>query len=283
MNTTLLDAPRPRQSQLPFFPASFPDETLLSRVSRYHLLSARRDDQDTFAELFGEPGEMTKFARAAPQTLSRLARMLPGAYLARLGELLSANTFVPLLASISLSPDVEFGEANACAICLAEDEEEHGAPYLHRSHQLPSVIACWKHGTVLLQACPHCDSRFKIPGKLIRAPIIPCSCGLTYQWQGVQASPGERTFASHAHRVLSARTRRSNTSLLIEFFQREMECSEFATDTTTSTVNRQLLIGMITAELITGRSSLEIAIAASQVLKSTDPWVWWLGDRFPSW
>ena len=38
--------------QLPFFPASLPDETLVSRVSRFHILSGNSTDQLTFRELF---------------------------------------------------------------------------------------------------------------------------------------------------------------------------------------------------------------------------------------
>lgn len=43
----------PQLRKLHFFPASFPDETLFSRISRYHLLTGDRRHDTTFHALFG--------------------------------------------------------------------------------------------------------------------------------------------------------------------------------------------------------------------------------------
>ncbi|USX20948.1 hypothetical protein NHH82_01905 [Oxalobacteraceae bacterium OTU3REALA1] len=89
--------------KLHFFPASLSDETLLSRLSRYHLLSAAREDEHTFQLLFSEPGDQANFAAAAPTPLRRLANQLPGQSRKNLGELLAFNTFVPLVAPVLAS------------------------------------------------------------------------------------------------------------------------------------------------------------------------------------
>lgn len=33
-----------------------------------------------------------------------------------------------------------------CPLCLHEDVQKYGVPYIHLSHQMPSVRACSKHG-----------------------------------------------------------------------------------------------------------------------------------------
>jgi hypothetical protein len=119
--------------KLHFFPASLPDETLLSRLSRYHLLSAAREDEHTFQLLFSESAGQLNFAAAAPTPLRRLANQLPGQSRKNLGELLAFNTFVPLVAPILASlewqhPDPEFGEANFCQHCAVLDKYQLALP-----------------------------------------------------------------------------------------------------------------------------------------------------------
>jgi len=78
--------PRPRK--LSFFPASFSDETLFSRVSRYHLLAGTRQDEMTFSALFGRGGHSVDFTELAPPSLTVLASLLPGDPLVQLGKAL---------------------------------------------------------------------------------------------------------------------------------------------------------------------------------------------------
>jgi len=42
-------------SDLLLFPASLPDEALVSRASRYHILTRNRKTRDSFMQLFGKP------------------------------------------------------------------------------------------------------------------------------------------------------------------------------------------------------------------------------------
>lgn len=41
---------------------------------------------------------------------------------------------------------------HSCPICRAEDLEAHGTTYWHALHQLPSVVCCYKHDTLLERA-----------------------------------------------------------------------------------------------------------------------------------
>lgn len=84
----------PQLRKLHFFPASFPDETLFSRVSRYHLLTGDRRHDTTFHALFGRVNSLD-FTELAPPSLSVLASLLPGDPVVQLGNLLVENTFVP--------------------------------------------------------------------------------------------------------------------------------------------------------------------------------------------
>ena len=67
-----------KRLKLHFFPTSFPDETLYSRVSRYHLLTGEQKDEATFIELFEQEGPKVNFAGLVPGSVAALASLLPG-------------------------------------------------------------------------------------------------------------------------------------------------------------------------------------------------------------
>lgn len=127
--------------KLHFFPASFPDETLLSRLSRYHLLSAELEDANTFKLLFGEPATNINFNGAAPYGLKILTRQLAGLPRKHLGAILAENSFIALVLPIIAEPDwnypdPQFAEANLCHLCAAEDcaNPVIGVPYIHDAY-----------------------------------------------------------------------------------------------------------------------------------------------------
>jgi TniQ len=219
--------------KLPFFPASFPDETLLSRVSRYHLLTGERKDDITFHTLFGQLGATVDFTELAPPSLTVLASLLPGDPMVQLGNILQENTLVPFVvpviaSSIEESIGSEFGDSKACIRCLDEDEVLVGVQYLHRSHQLPAVTACWKHGIKLIDACPDCEQPFRRPGKFLSVPITRCGCGwcVSDEKNTIDTSKAEHEFAIHAHRVLESRIGQTSLAVLVRFFQSQIEQSK---------------------------------------------------------
>jgi len=267
--------------ELPFFPTSFPDETLYSRVSRYHRLRAERKDENTFIELFRETGQKIDFSKAAPAALRVLVSLIPGEPLVLLGDVLKKNTFVPFLAPLvtkptDLFPAAEFGCIKACLSCLVQDEQLVGAPYLHRSHQLPGIAACWKHGTKLIDSCPGCGLSFIQSGKFVSVPMIPCRCG----WYAASDSTADAApqslvdFAMHARILLEQRAESTPVTTLIIFFLFQVELRLMKAEPSSKSA-RDLLLSMISQQLHEQRASMEIATAAAAVIGSAKEHQWW--------
>lgn len=284
MSSPSLPIDRPRVRKLPFFPASLPDETLLSRVIRYHLLSAESKDEVTFQALFGQTGDKVDFTELAPPCLAVLASLLPGDPLVQLGNILSENTLVPFVVpmvafSVEELLGAEFGQSNACLICLDEDPALVGARYLHRCHQLPAVTACWKHGTKLIAICPDCAQSFRLPKRLLRAPVTPCSCGWdgNRSTQAIQASRAEHEFAIHARDILDARTRQTSITVLVRFFQTFIEQSDYTLEPSAK-INRSLMLELISQQLAEGKTTAEVALATAEVIGSSRNVNWWVSS-----
>lgn len=186
---------------LPFFPESRPDETFLSRVSRYHLLSGNATKAETDQELFGRR-VILDFVLPA-QALSSLVARLPGDPELVMQALVQENTLLPAFSpflgteatparqELQLGPHYNglgrlpqrvvgmHGECRLCVECLREDVSKHGIGYWHRGHQIPGVQACWRHQKPLLQGCPVCRRPFARPMHLLSMPWSNCPCG----WQ----------------------------------------------------------------------------------------------------
>jgi len=181
-------------NQLPFFPSSLPDETLLSRISRYHLLSGNKTINLTFDELFSKAP--FPLEQIVPPGIEVLAARLPGEQRDVLKKLVLENTLLPLFLPY-LSPQKPnknsvdpselvshiprrvvglHGEAHLCLHCVEEDKRKHGVPYWHRSHQIPGVTICWRHQAPLLSSCPVCDCPFLFTRKLLSTPWQACRC-----------------------------------------------------------------------------------------------------------
>jgi hypothetical protein len=181
-------------SDLLLFPASLPDEALVSRASRYHILTRNRKTRDTFMQLFGKPrGALTDIV---PPDIPYLALRLPGDSSDNLERLLNDNTMFPLVTLFnSWTPPTDWLSAAAsptttrrrtlglagftkmCEHCLWEDFNTLGSTYIHRAHQVPGVICCWRHGTLLIERCPECFCPFEQRRELLGVPWKPCACG----------------------------------------------------------------------------------------------------------
>ncbi|MDJ1167773.1 TniQ family protein (plasmid) [Burkholderia gladioli pv. gladioli] len=181
-------------SNLLLFPASLPDEALVSRVSRYHILTRNRKTRDSFMQLFGKP--RTALTDIVPPDIPCLASRLPGDSRDNLERLLNDNTMFPLATLFnSWTPPTDWTGAAAtpasirrrtlglagltkiCEHCLREDFNTHGSTYIHRAHQAPGVICCWRHRTSLIERCPECSCPFEQPREFLEVPWKPCACG----------------------------------------------------------------------------------------------------------
>ncbi len=184
---------------LPFFPESHPDETLLSRVSRYHLLSGNATKASTDQELFGKRVILDFVVPV--QALSALVARLPGDPELVMQSLVQENTLLPAFSPFlgteaePIRQEVQLGQhysglgrlpqrvvgmhgdTRLCVECLREDVSKRGTGYWHRGHQIPGVQACWRHRKPLLQGCPVCRRPFARPLYLLSMPWAICACG----------------------------------------------------------------------------------------------------------
>ncbi|MDG9929062.1 MULTISPECIES: TniQ family protein [unclassified Pseudomonas] len=210
-------------SDLLFFPMSMPDEMLHSRITRYHFLSGNRTEAETFRDLFGSAPFTVGML---PKRIDVLAAKLPGDAENNLDELIRTNTTFPAYRSfLGVSQGVEsataepcfsgvariprregtvHGKAKLCLTCMQQDLLDLGYAYWHRSHHLPGVSVCWRHGDQLIHACPKCTHPFFRKLRLLPNLTDPCVCGwstlapaaVTY---GTQL---EKRFADFAHELL---------------------------------------------------------------------------------
>jgi hypothetical protein len=233
-------------AMLPFFPTGFRDEIFASRVSRYHIQRGNLTSRVTYSELF----QVAPFALTywVPPYLDRLSARIPGNPEETVAAIHQESTLLPLFrqfvgARFNHDPSAastysyrdlprrivgESGTTRICIHCLAEDEEEHGTPYIHRAHQIPGIFACWKHGVRLIDRCPHCRCPVEATKDLILAPWRHCACGRPLQDPGhafqVEASEIEVSLARFTKEVLDAAPIPLESSRLVELYRmRAME------------------------------------------------------------
>lgn len=180
-----------------FLLSSFPDESLASLLSRYHVVSGGYSVAETILDLFGKKafnlsslsvddvrGVLSRFGDKSIEVAQGLIcnnSMLPlyAAFVARNVRFLDGLVVgEEIYSSKSIS-----GEENkvwVCPGCLEEDRKKYGVAYLHRSHQIPGVYSCWKHGIRVFSACPDCSSVFLKRAEVLNVHIAGCDCG----WRG---------------------------------------------------------------------------------------------------
>lgn len=210
-------------SDLLFFPMSMPDEMLHSRITRYHFLSGNRTVGETFRDLF----DSAPFSVGIlPKQIEVLAARLLGVTASNLDELICTNTTFPAYRPFlgiseraeGLAPGLSFTgvariprregtvhcKAKLCLTCVQQDLLELGYAYWHRSHHLPGVSVCWRHGDLLMQACPRCSHPFFRKNRMLPSLSEPCVCG----WNTLTPAPVnqgtqlEKKFAQFAHELL---------------------------------------------------------------------------------
>lgn len=210
-------------SDILFFPNSMPDETLHSRITRYHLLSGNMTETESFRDLFGA---VPFCLSMLPKQVEVLAARLPGNAESNLEELINSNTIFPAYrpflgmdARVKVSSsnpgfsgalhvprrDMSVtGKARICPSCVKEDLIEQGYPYWHRSHHLPAVSVCWRHGDPLIHVCPNCALPFYRKRRLLPSLTETCACGWSPLQVGSERKGAEleKDLAAFAHDIL---------------------------------------------------------------------------------
>ena len=166
---------------LHFFPTSFPDETLYSRMARYHRLSGHKCDRTSLLELIGRHTHV--ITSGLPSSLATLISNMPAEEEPpTVADVVESNTIFPcfrafmpedrrakLLAAMSGESAAglkmylglvasRLGAKNhlrLCRSCVAADEATTGQPYWHRVHQLPGVWICPNHDEPLFVLDSH--------------------------------------------------------------------------------------------------------------------------------
>jgi transposase len=149
-------------------PPSLPDETLFSRIARFHILTGGGPPKDTVARLFGNGFSIT--ASGLPNRLSALCSHFEEAEtpLAVVFENTAYSYYRPFLsekrAELLLADMLDLdarglktrlgiiasrvGASNPlrlCRECVIADVEGAGVAYWHRVHQAPGVLVCPTH------------------------------------------------------------------------------------------------------------------------------------------
>jgi hypothetical protein len=162
--------------RLAFFPAGLPDETLHSRISRYHRLSGNLQERQSLDEIFGT--HLLVATANLPSHLSALLAALPEHAQLSMEELIDGATVFPYFRPFLRSGQAtqcfqtmasqnacgmkigiglvasRIGARNAfryCPQCRDEDEQLHGSAYWHRAHNLPGVLVCHRHKIALTE------------------------------------------------------------------------------------------------------------------------------------
>jgi len=210
-------------SDLLFFPMSMPDEMLHSRITRYHFLSGNKTAGETFRDLFGsEPFSVGML----PKQIEVLADRLPGDTASNLDELICTNTTFPAYRPfLGIGQELEgsalgrsfsgvvrvprregavHGKAKLCPTCVQQDLLEVGYAYWHRSHHLPGVSVCWRHGDPLIHSCPKCFHPFFRKLRMLPSLTEPCVCGWSVLAPATvnNGTHLEKKFAEFAHELL---------------------------------------------------------------------------------
>lgn len=246
---------------LTHFPYGFPDEHIASRVTRFHIQSGNVSSLVTFQHLFEKP-PFSLSALVQPN-LQQLASRFPGDARDNLNSIELKSTLSPLFQQFYVGTEHESGLKSQsvrwivgekglmkiCPHCLIADKKEHGWPYLHRSHQIPGITICWRHGTALLERCPDCSCPYSLPSQLVETAWRGCSCGLNTKTLASRPSPEptkhEHQLAQFAHELLQAESIQLTRAQLTQLYRQQahalgMQWGAFR-------INRQLLIKRIVA------------------------------------
>lgn len=161
---------------LRFFPSSFLDETLYSRMARYHRLAGHNSDRLSLHELLGThthviatalPSRLADFVSNLPSeagyTVERVIRestpfsyftaFMPGERIASAFGAMSGESSSGLKMALGMTAS-RLGGRNylrLCPYCKDDDRVTCGQAYWHRLHQLPGVWACPIHRVPLFE------------------------------------------------------------------------------------------------------------------------------------
>ena len=161
--------------RLLFFPTPYPDEMLYSVLCRYHLRCGNPSAPQTNLEIWGKRYGKTLFL---PDGIVHFSNKIPESSSLTTERIISQNTILPWLAPFmtdarakQLTYALIYGNKKIynmtglartntfnlpylryCSQCVDEDIVKYAETYWHRIHQLPDIIVCSKHQSVLINS-----------------------------------------------------------------------------------------------------------------------------------
>lgn len=177
---------------LQFFPTPYPDELWYSVLCRYHACSGNIKHATTIAELFGGKAHASMGAFFPNNAIYDVVSQLPEGVM-DIRDIILRHTLFPyhlrmaplerkqsmlrdLCEGTSTTPTHIWKSENSrevslryCPECRNEDKSLYGEPYWHRTHQIPLVSVCEKHGCRLVKTpvgrCSKLNEHFYAPGE----------------------------------------------------------------------------------------------------------------------
>lgn len=178
-----------------FLLSSYPDECLASVLSRYHIVSGAYSSRETMSKLFGV-NLFNLSSISIDDFRGLISRVEAGQNISK--SLLQQNSLFYLYSPFvarnvrfndmgvtgddlysSRSVAGEGGKIWGCPECLKVDSMDYEVSYFHRSHQIPGVSTCWKHGVELIYKCGKCARPFLMGNEMLKFNISECDCGWT--------------------------------------------------------------------------------------------------------
>jgi len=177
-------------------PSWIPGECFFSWASRYHLIAGNRLPEQTNMALFGQrrwgyqhdlPSPLNAFFTRTGGTMgharaiARERTLLPF-YLPHRSQDFAAEAYRAIEEPSSVMIKYRLGiltsrfrgnhPLKACPQCMLEDEHTQGTPIWHRTHQLPGVWVCPKHGLSLKQCTLKATGTSRFAWFLPSEPIL---------------------------------------------------------------------------------------------------------------
>ncbi|MGA3951967.1 TniQ family protein [Ralstonia nicotianae] len=233
-----------RHEPLTLCAPAIPGESMISQVGRYHVTSGNVTTRDTYAELFRRPPfQLTLWVpphigalcdRFSDRPTETIQRFLRESTLFPLFEMFTGAQFSAreeqghidaVLQSLPKRMVGAFGWTRLCPQCLTDDEERYGTPAIISAHQIPGVSTCYRHGTPLLDRCPHCRCPFERRDDLVLVPWHGCSaCHRRLIGEPIQEGPATTEdyatgFARFAARLLESGLRGASREGLVKLYR----------------------------------------------------------------
>ena len=141
---------------LDFFTDPYPNELLVSSISRYHHYSGYNSYKKTNRDLFGVEIIKDKYGFKLFSLIKKMIKNLGGSY--SLNDFIAQNTLSPyyIITNKMFSNLNNFvlclnTELFYCPKCVQEDIDNYGEAYFHREHQLRYIPICYKHRTKIIK------------------------------------------------------------------------------------------------------------------------------------